>query len=713
MDSYIGRLLDNRYEILENIGSGGMAEVYKALDHRLNRLVAVKILKEELSRNQEFRRRFQTESQAVAMLSHPNIVSVYDVSSSGGVDYIVMELIEGISLKQYMERKGPLNWRETLHFSMQIAKALEHAHGRGIVHRDIKPHNILILKDGSIKVTDFGIARIGTAQNTLTREALGSVHYISPEQAKGAMVDNRSDIYSLGIVMYEMLTGRPPYDGETPVSVAIQHINGGARLPSELVTGIPLGLEQITMHAMNCNVEARYSSATEMLRDMEEFRKNPSVTFHFGNTGALPLIYGGQEAPKSHAVPQQEPVRPAAPRPNPQQRSAGGMSRSEAERYAAARSAGAAQRPARGADGRTAEERRAARARREREQEEQKRRRTMTIAIIAASVVVVLLTVLIVVLATGSSNPGDTSISEEEGDIRVPNFVGEKLEDLNPDDYPDLKLDLSDITYEFSDKYEEGYIIAQTPKADKKVRAGRTVKFTVSKGLEENTMPDVTDQLSDDAVKRLNDMNLNLNIRIEEEASDKVTKGYVVRTEPVSGTKLSKSQTVTVYVSLGSNKMPNLVKESKENARKRLEAMDLNLNILFLEEASQDIDKDKVIRTEPSADATLSKGQTVTVYVSTGDDRIKVPDVRGKSLDTAMTLLKNAGFDTNNIKVKESYDSSVSEGHIIEQSIKADKMVDKDSEIEITVCTAPPTTQPTTQPTTPPDTTEPTVEPTP
>ncbi len=708
MDSYIGRLLDNRYEILENIGSGGMAEVYKALDHRLNRLVAVKILKEELSRNQEFRRRFQTESQAVAMLSHPNIVSVYDVSSSGGVDYIVMELIEGISLKQYMERKGPLNWRETLHFSMQIAKALEHAHGRGIVHRDIKPHNILILKDGSIKVTDFGIARIGAAQNTLTREALGSVHYISPEQAKGAMVDNRSDIYSLGIVMYEMLTGRPPYDGETPVSVAIQHINGGARLPSELVTGIPLGLEQITMHAMNCNVDSRYSSATEMLRDMEEFRKNPSVTFHFGNTGALPLIYGGQEAPKSHAVLPQEPPRPAQT-----QRPAGGMSRSEAERYAAARSAGAAQRPARGADGRTAEERRAARARREREQEEKKRRKTMTIAIVAASVVVVLLTVLIVVLASGGSTRDDTTITEDEGDIRVPNFIGERLEDLNPADYPDLKLDLNDITYEFSDKYEEGYIIAQTPKADKMVRAGRTVKFTVSKGLEENTMPDVTDQLSDDAVKRLNDMNLNLNIRIEEEASDKVTKGYVVRTEPVSGTKLSKSQTVTVYVSLGSNKMPELVKESEESARKRLEAMELNLNIISHEEASQDIDKGKVIRTEPSADATLSKGQTVTIYVSTGDDRIKVPDVRGKSLDTAMTMLKQAGFDKNNIKVKESYDSGVDTGHIIDQSIKADKMVDKDSEIEITVCTAPPTTQPTTQPTTPPDTTEPTVEPTP
>ena len=245
MENYIGRLLDSRYEILDVIGTGGMAVVYRALDHRLNRLVAVKILKDELSRNQEFRRRFHAESQAVAMLSHPNIVSVYDVSRSGDADYIVMELIEGITLKQYLEKKINLNWRETLHFSMQIAKALEHAHSRGIVHRDIKPHNIMTLKDGSIKVADFGIARVGSAQNTLTREALGSVHYISPEQAKGARVDNRSDLYSLGVVMYEMLTGRTPYDGETPVSVAIQHINGTARRPSELMPGIPLGLEQI------------------------------------------------------------------------------------------------------------------------------------------------------------------------------------------------------------------------------------------------------------------------------------------------------------------------------------------------------------------------------------------------------------------------------------------------------------------------------------
>ena len=249
-DKYIGRLLDNRYEIQEVIGSGGMAVVYKARCHRLNRLVAIKILKDELSEDQEFRRRFHAEGQAVAMVSHPNIVSVFDVSSQGDANYIVMELIDGITLKQYMEKKGVLNWKETLHFAIQIAKALEHAHSKGIVHRDIKPHNVMVLKNGSVKVADFGIARVMSKSNTLTKEALGSVHYISPEQAKGGRVDNRSDIYSLGVVMYEMITGRPPYDGESPVAVAIQHINGGAPLPSSFNPNIPAGLEQIIMHAM-------------------------------------------------------------------------------------------------------------------------------------------------------------------------------------------------------------------------------------------------------------------------------------------------------------------------------------------------------------------------------------------------------------------------------------------------------------------------------
>ncbi|MBO7185248.1 MAG: Stk1 family PASTA domain-containing Ser/Thr kinase [Oscillospiraceae bacterium] len=279
MDRYIGQLLDNRYEILEIIGAGGMAVVYKARCHRLNRLVAIKILKDENMEDEDFRRHFHDESRAVAMLSHPNIVSVYDVSSNEEKDYIVMELIDGITLKQYLEQKGRLNWKQTLHFAMNIAKALEHAHSRGLVHRDIKPHNVMVLKNGAVKVADFGIARLMESDNTMTKEAIGSVHYISPEQAKGSRVDNRSDLYSLGVVMFDMITGRTPFDGESPVAVAIQHINGGAPLPSTIAPSVPKGLEQIIMKAMAHDLPDRYINATAMLQDLEEFRNNPNVTF--------------------------------------------------------------------------------------------------------------------------------------------------------------------------------------------------------------------------------------------------------------------------------------------------------------------------------------------------------------------------------------------------------------------------------------------------
>ena len=279
MDQYIGKMLDNRYEILECIGMGGMAVVYKTRDHRLNRLVAVKILKPELAQDAEFRRRFHDESQAVAMLSHANIVSVYDVSRSDGLDYIVMELVDGLTLKQYMQRRGtPLNWREAQHFITQIMRALSHAHSRGIIHRDIKPHNIMVLRDGSVKVTDFGIAQLASAaQNTMTQEAIGSVHYISPEQARGSHVDCRTDIYSAGVVLYEMLTGRLPFEGDTPMGVAIQHISAIPVPPRSLNPDVPQALEDITMKAMAPDANQRYSSADEMLDDLKEFRKNPDM----------------------------------------------------------------------------------------------------------------------------------------------------------------------------------------------------------------------------------------------------------------------------------------------------------------------------------------------------------------------------------------------------------------------------------------------------
>lgn len=688
MENYLGRLLDNRYEILEAIGTGGMAVVYKALDHRLNRLVAVKILKDDLSRNQEFRRRFHAESQAVAMLSHPNIVSVYDVSRSGDADYIVMELIEGISLKQYLEKKINLNWRETLHFSIQIAKALDHAHSRGIVHRDIKPHNILILKDGSIKVADFGIARVGAAQHTLTREALGSVHYISPEQAKGARVDNRSDIYSLGVVMYEMLTGRTPYDGDTPVSVAIQHINGGARRPSELMAGIPLGLEQITMHAMTASADDRYLNAADMLRDMEEFRKNPSITFRFG-TAAAPVA-----APTSVAGTAPAPAagrQPNAPRT--------GMTRSEAERYAAARNA-------KNPDGRTPEERRTERARREAEATAEKRRKTLTIAIIVAAAVLAVLVVVAILAGVGAFDAsGDETLeSVQEGNVRVPTFVGMKLEDIDPDDYPDLIVDVENVKEDFSDDYEEGVIMEQSPKAKEEVKAGRKVTLTVSKGPNEKKMPDLKNVKEADAQKQLEDLKLGLKIIFKDESNSEIEQGKVIRTDPPADSKLKKEQEVIVYVSLGENKMPDLRNDTKNNAESRLKALELSLKITFLEEENDEVEKDKVIRTEPAAGSQLNKDDKVTIYISTGSGKIPMPDLKGMTESQASKKLEDLHLS---FRIQEEYSSSVQEGLVIRQSVDPGEKVSKDSAyITIVISKGPePTSPPTDPPTTPPETT--------
>lgn len=282
MDKYLGKRLDGRYEIREIIGVGGMAVVYKAFDNVENRMVAIKILKEEFLSNQEFLRRFKNESKAIAMLSHPNIVSVYDVSFGDLIQYIVMEYIEGITLKEFIEREGSLRWQDAVHFTIQILKGLQHAHDKGIVHRDVKPQNIMVLADGTIKVTDFGIARFArNDQRTITDKAIGSVHYISPEQARGEKTDERTDIYSVGVMLYEMLTGKLPFQAESAVSVAIMQLQREPQLPSEINGSIPQGLEQITMHAMQKSPERRYQSASEILCDLTNFRKDPSLSFPY------------------------------------------------------------------------------------------------------------------------------------------------------------------------------------------------------------------------------------------------------------------------------------------------------------------------------------------------------------------------------------------------------------------------------------------------
>ena len=282
MDKYVGKRLDGRYEIREIIGVGGMAVVYKAYDNVDDKIVAIKILKDEFSGNDEFLRRFKNESKAIAVLSHPNIVKVFDVSFGDLIQYIVMEYIDGITLKEYIEQQGPLSWNDAVRLTLQILRGLQHAHDKGVVHRDVKPHNIMVLADGTIKVTDFGIARFArSGQRTITDKAIGSVHYISPEQARGENTDEKADIYSVGVMLYEMITGTLPFQAESAVSVAIMQLQKDPKLPRDIHGSSPLGLEQITMHAMQKEPARRYKSAAEMLCDLEEFKKNPAVSFDY------------------------------------------------------------------------------------------------------------------------------------------------------------------------------------------------------------------------------------------------------------------------------------------------------------------------------------------------------------------------------------------------------------------------------------------------
>ena len=643
-DKYIGRLLDNRYEIQEVIGVGGMAVVYRARCHRLNRLVAIKILKDEFSKDEEFRRRFHAEGQAVAMLSHPNIVSVYDVSTTDEADYIVMELIDGISLKQYMEKKGVLNWKETLHFAIQISKALEHAHSRGIVHRDIKPHNVMVLKNGSVKVADFGIARVMSKSNTLTKEALGSVHYISPEQAKGGRVDNRSDIYSLGTVMYEMMTGRPPYDGESPVAVAIQHINGGARMPSILNPNIPGGLEQIIMKAMAHDPAARYATATAMLYDMDEFRKQPAILFDY-NTPPT------EEVTKLHTN------DPASPKTTAEKVAAAAPEQPVRRRQPAQRGvpAGRVQKP-RKPQPKVVEY-----------EEEEERSKVATIAVVACSLVAIVAIVIFLIAIMNGGVGGSSQL------VMVPTLVGKNYDTLQISN----DLVLGEPQYAHNDTYEKGRVMEQSPKPGDKVAKGTEITVVVSLGPvpQAKTMEDLVGQKQTTAENFLKGQGVLF--LCEEETSETVEAGRVIRTEPEAGYPLSAGQTVTLFVSTGPSSktgvMPDIVNQSLETAKKILERQGLNLEIIEIEEQNDDVEENYIIRTEPVAKEELETAQIVTLYVSTGPQKAKMINVVGEDLQTAIKMLNVAGF--SNISAETYVESTKPKDQVLMQSVNAGEEV--------------------------------------
>ena len=595
MDKYIGKRLDGRYEIHELLGVGGMAYVYKAYDNIEKRWVAIKILKEELAGNSDFLRRFRNESKAIAVLSHPNIVKVYDVSFGDRIQYIVMEYIDGITLKQYIEQQGEIKWREALYFTVQILRALQHAHEKGIIHRDIKPQNIMLLEDGTIKVTDFGIARFSQAETqTMTDKAIGSVHYIAPEQARGGYINDKADIYSVGVMLYEMLTGQLPFVADNAVSVAIMQMQAEPTPPSRINPSIPKGLEEITMHAMEKNPAQRFPSAADMLEDVERFRRNPEIVFHYGEqadrayAGTSADIYGNVQ---QNAAPQKY-----------------NDNYEYEEEYVRSQNGARASNIIKG--------------------------------IVAAVIVFAL--VAGGIFGWRYLQNLTTSTNKTSDEIILPNFVG-MIYDIDIKDNPDYADFTFEITYGNVPSKQPGEVLNQNPVASMPVKKGKTVLLTVNGEAEQVVVEDVKGYEKQDAYDALKA--LNLSPKMQAVADDDTAVGYVVKTDPAAGSTVSTGTTVTIYVSSGpsteSAVIPNIVGYQYSTAKEELEAAGFVVTAEYDDES--DKDENTVLSVSPNEGEKAKKGSVVTVTVSSGKGAQKdvyydIPLPGGVSDDLTMKI---------------------------------------------------------------------------
>lgn len=565
MDKYLGKRLDGRYEMRELIGIGGMAYVYKAYDAVDDRVVAVKILKDEYLNNQEFVRRFRNESKAIAILNHENIVKVLDVGFGERLQYIVMEHIDGITLKEYLDQRKEIRWKEAVHFAIQILKALQHAHDKGIVHRDIKPQNVMLLSDGTIKVTDFGIARLTRSEMQVTavgNKAIGSVHYISPEQARGEITDEKADLYSVGIVLYEMLTGKLPFEADNAVSVAIMQMQTEAKAPHLINEEIPGGLEQITLKAMQKDTSRRYQSAAEMLSDFDEFKRNPSIQFEY--------TYFEDETPTRY-VDAISRVRGEEPEQKSEKRPA------------------------------------------------KKSRRVSPTDIIIPAVAAIIV-VLFVVLAFFVF-PGD-----DENDVKavkVPNFIGMTREEIEEkmEEYP-FEIVYNDPQYR--DDIPAGQIYNQKPASNMTIKEGGEVTLFVSAGVTPVNIPDVVPGTSlKAATKMLEDAGF---VVVTQDApyNDKYKLGTVVEIYPVVNTPYPKGGEVTVFVNSEENmkkELPSVVFLSKADAIKKLEKAGFSTDdkhLKIVEVNNPDNDKGVVFKMSPASGKKYAPDVKITLTVASG-----------------------------------------------------------------------------------------------
>lgn len=559
MDKYLGKKLEGRYEVMEIIGIGGMANVYKAYDVLENRVVAVKILQEEHMNNEDMRRRFKNESKAMAVLNHPNVMRVYDVSFSDRMQSIVMEYIDGITLKEYIEQQKVLRWKEAVHFTVQILRALQHAHDKGIVHRDIKPQNIMLLSDGTIKITDFGIARFARSETrTLTDKAIGSVHYISPEQAAGGAIDARTDLYAVGVILYEMLTGRVPFEADTPVSVALKQIQSTAVLPRELNPSIPEGLQEITMHAMEKELSKRYQSAAQMLRDIDEFKRDPSILFEYKY---LDVKSPAAESRYSDAIQ---------------------SARKE----------------------KTVKDKR-----------KKKKRRSRRAPIIPVLAGVTAAFVIVSAAFIGWMIYLNNPFVSVEDDI-VPSLVGEKWDNVKiSPKYANFNLDPTEL--EYNNEYGKGVIFDQEPRAGSKVKVGSTIKVKISTGKLTTRLPSFVGQDSAQVVAQLNEWGINYEEKML--FDDSIPSGGVIKTLPEAGAEVAADETVILYVSMGREEtlvtVPDLTGISLNDAKTLLDNYKLRIGKITYDERS-DEPQGTIIHQSVAQDSQVEQNTVIDLEVA-------------------------------------------------------------------------------------------------
>lgn len=618
MDKYIGKRLDGRYEIHELIGVGGMANVYRCTDTLDDREVAIKILKDEFLNNEEFIRRFKNESKAIAMLSHPNIVKVYDVSFGDMIQYIVMEYIDGITLKEYIAQQGIIEWKDVLHLTIQVLRALQHAHECGIVHRDIKPQNIMLLQDGTIKVTDFGIARFSDkATRTMTDQAIGSVHYIAPEQARGDSTDGKTDIYSVGVMLYEMLTGTLPFDGDSAVTVALMQLQSTPKRPREVNPSIPAGLEQITMHAMEKQPENRYTSAAEMLSDIERFRLNPSIVFDYNNSFV-------DNQPTKHM----DDLKKKEPKRLKDDTKADQNDTPDDDSYVKEHS---------------------------------------PVFHAVKGVLIAALVVCAVFFAIAAVRGFTSSQSK---DVDVPNLVGKTLvaaKENNPDNFQ------FEIKSKFDESQEIGVILAQDPEpGSMKIKTGSKIELTVNGTDTEAQIPFVVSYTEKQAVEALKDKNFVPQVVYVE--NTKTKKDYTIDTFPTAGVKSTIGSTVYVYIAKGSRTenvtIPGVLGKTLDEARGELENLGLTVETVMDDESKEP--ENTVLCSSPLPYGKVEKGTVVTLTVSSGvGDKHKVDlvvDLPSAVTDTLnMTVTVDGVVDSEQSKqVVPSITGSVTvslEGH--------------------------------------------------